>query len=122
MPNLARLARLSQIVEAVPVNRFRMSVFYVRGQMCACGAAGLDPEFNAASYKLTSDRIIARQPVYDDRLFGWDAVKHFFDVSDDTATFLFTPFGYVAFTPEAVAAITPLIVGERIRKYVMESA
>lgn len=113
MPHIPRLTRLATILESFPEARFDIAVFHHQGRVCACGAAGLDPELQAEGYTLRE--AFPRIPQFGP-YFCWDAVKEFFEIGDETCTWLFTT-GFGESSP-----ITPRVVAARIWKLINEQA
>lgn len=81
---------------------------------CACGWAGLIPEFMEAGFSLVDG-----VPVYTNRrgsdYKGWSAVQKFFSLNPTQAYHLFLDDAY-----RSGAKTTPMQVGRRIGKFIRE--
>lgn len=63
---------------------------------CACGYAGLDPQFRAEGFKTLPNGLILYSTEEGRDYKGWTAVEAFFDLWDDTAQYLFCSDAYMA--------------------------
>jgi hypothetical protein len=119
--NVERLIVLADALDAwqpsFRANEFDLGCWHVERScgtaVCAVGLAATLPELRAAGFKLYRGRIFnVSYPSYLG-IRGWPAVERFFDVSEDTATYLFGPESY-----DESERSNPRVVARRLRELV----
>lgn len=105
-----RLLILANYLDAIPEDKFNMSIWYNYGDDCGCaiGHACKIPEFK----EIGLHQILFGTPSYNNK-YGFACIKEFFNISFELAVYLFDNESY-----ENVDRITPKIVSKRIREFV----
>lgn len=122
-----RLLRVADLIETVPISRFDMVLWGLKGTGPECGTVGCaigwatqDPWFQKRGLRSRKTTPSLLPMIYNPKTgrvltsidAGFDAVEHFFGLSEEDARYLFCALQYEAERPR------PKTVSKRIRDFV----